>query len=87
VDELNADFVPLYRTILLRPFEPPAGDVVVLASGSAARAFAALGLDVPAVSIGPQATAAAKEAGVRVVAEAESHDVDGLVNAVVSLSS
>ena len=87
VDELEADFLPLYRTVELRPAEPPAGDFVVLASGSAARAFGALGLDLPAVSIGPQTTAAAQEAGVRVVAEAKTHDVDGLVNAVVSLSS
>lgn len=87
VDELDADFVPLYRTVELHPSETPSGDLVVLASGSAARAFAALRLDVPAVSIGPQTTAVAQEAGVRVVAEAESHDVDGLVNAVVSLSS
>jgi uroporphyrinogen-III synthase len=87
VDELDADFVPLYRTVELRPAETPAGDLVVLASGSAARAFGALGLDVPAVSIGPQTTAAAQQAGVRVVAEATSHDVDGLLNAVVSLSS
>ena len=87
VDELEADFVPLYRTVELRPDEPPAGDVVILASGSAARAFGALGLDVPAVSIGPQTTAAAQAAGVRVVAEAKTHDAHGLVNAVVSLSS
>jgi uroporphyrinogen-III synthase len=87
VDELAADFVPLYRTVELRPDEPPAGDLVVLASGSAARAFAALALDVPAVSIGPQTTAAAQEAGLRVVAEAVTHDADGILNAVVSLSS
>jgi uroporphyrinogen III methyltransferase / synthase len=87
VDELDADFVSLYRTVELRPPTLPSGELVILASGSAARAFAALGLDVPAVSIGPQTTAAAQEAGVRVVAEAKSHDVDGLVNAVVSLSS
>jgi uroporphyrinogen III methyltransferase / synthase len=87
VDELDADFVPLYRTVELRPAEPPTGDLVVIASGSAARAFAALGTDIPAVSIGPQTTAAAQEAGVRIVAEAKTHDVDGLVNAVVSLSS
>jgi uroporphyrinogen III methyltransferase / synthase len=87
VDELGADFVPLYRTVELRPETPPAGDLVVLASGSAARSFGALGLDVPAVSIGPQTTAAAQQTGVRVVAEAKTHDVDGLLNAVVSLSS
>ena len=39
IDELGADFVPLYSTQLLSP-DPPEGDVVVLASGSAARAYA-----------------------------------------------
>ena len=84
VDELSADFLPLYRTTELRP-DPPAGDVVVLASASAARAFGALEVNVPAVSIGPQTTAAAHAAGLRVVAEAERHDVDGLVDAVATL--
>ena len=42
IDALDADFVPLYRTRLLRP-APPQGDLVVLASGSAARSFAAVG--------------------------------------------
>ena len=83
-DELGADFVALYRTREIRPAEPPQGDLVVLASGSAARAFAALRLDIPAVSIGPQTTIAAEAAGLRVVAEAAKHDVDGLVAAVRS---
>jgi uroporphyrinogen III methyltransferase/synthase len=87
VDELGADFAPLYRTLELRPAEPPAGDLVVLASGSAARAFAALAIDVPAVSIGPQTTAAARAAGLRVVAEAGTADVAGLVDAVARLAS
>jgi len=79
---LAADVVPLYRTVALRPPDPPAGDLVVLASASAARAFAALALRMPAVSIGPQTTAAARAAGVTVVAEARSHDLEGLVAAV-----
>jgi uroporphyrinogen III methyltransferase / synthase len=87
VDELGADFVPLYRTRLVRPERPPAGDLVVLASGSAARSFAQLGVDVPAVSIGPQTTRAAKAAGLRVVAEARTHDLDGLVEAVRLIAS
>lgn len=81
-DELGADVVTLYRTRELRPAEPLEGELVVLASASAARAYAALALDVPAVSIGPQTTAAARAAGVRVAAEATSHDVAGLVEAV-----
>ena len=81
-EELGAEFLPLYRTVERRPAEPPGGDLVVLASASQARAFAALGVDVPAVSIGPQTSRAARAAGVRVVAEAETHDLDGLVAAV-----
>jgi uroporphyrinogen-III synthase len=85
VDELGADFVPLYRTVELRP-EPPPADVALLASASAARALGALGAPVPAVSIGPQTTSAARAAGVRIVAEATTHDVEGLVEACSSLS-
>jgi uroporphyrinogen III methyltransferase / synthase len=86
-DDLGADFVPLYRTVELRPDPPPEGDVAVVASGSAARALAALDLGIPAVSIGPQTSAAATAAGVRIVAEATTHDLDGLVQAVASLAS
>lgn len=81
VQELGADFRPLYRTRLLRP-DPPDGELVVLASGSAARAYAALDVDLPAVTIGPQTSAAARAAGVRIAAEAQTHDLDGLVAAV-----
>ena len=84
VDELGADFLPLYRTTELRP-PPPRGDLVVLASASAARAFGALGARIPAVSIGPQTSDAARKAGLRVVAEAKRHDLDGLVEAVARL--
>ncbi len=56
VDALGADFVPLYRTRLLTP-APPEGDAVVLASGSAARAYAGIGGSAPAVTIGPETTA------------------------------
>lgn len=87
VEELGADFVPLYTTRLVRPDEPPEGDVVVLSSGSAARSFAALGADVPVVTIGPQTTRVAESLGLRVVAEARTHDLDGLVAAVGSLAS
>jgi uroporphyrinogen-III synthase len=82
VDQLAADFVPLYRTRELRPRLPGDAELVLLASASAARAFAALELDLPAVSIGPQTTQAARERGVRVLAEAATHDVGGLVAAV-----
>lgn len=87
IDQFGADFVPLYRTVELTPDEPPSGDLVVLASGSAAHAFGRLGLDIAAVSIGPQTTAVAQAAGLRVVAEAKTHDAEGLLNAIVSLSA
>ncbi len=85
-DALDADFVPLYRTRLLRPSAPD-GDLVVLASSSAARSFAALGAPLPAVTIGPQTTRAARGAGLEVVAEARTHDLDGLVDAVAEACS
>jgi uroporphyrinogen-III synthase len=82
-DELEADFVSLYRTRAVQPREPLHGDLVVLASPSAARAFAALRLSIPAVSIGPETTAAADSAGLRVLRQAPTHDLDGLVAAVL----
>lgn len=86
IEQLGADFVPLYRTRLLEP-EPPDGDVVVLASGSAARAYAAVGGRAPAISIGPQTSNVAEEAGLTVVGEAATHDLDGLVAAVEAVAS
>jgi uroporphyrinogen-III synthase len=86
-DELDADFVPLYRTVELHPPEPLDGDLVVLASASAARAFGRLRSPLPAVSIGPETTKAARAEGVRVAAEAVTHDLDGLVAAVEAACS
>jgi uroporphyrinogen-III synthase len=85
VENLGADFLPLYRVVQLHPATPPEGDLVVLASPSAARAFGALGLGIPALTIGPQTTAAAQETGVIVKAEADPHDLEGLLAAVASL--
>jgi uroporphyrinogen-III synthase len=81
-DGLGADFLPLYRTVELTPDEAPRGELAVVASSSQARAFAKLGVDVPVVSIGPQTTATARDAGLRIVEEADPHDLDGLVAAV-----
>src|SRR3954470_13928001 len=80
-DVLDADFLPLYRTIELRP-EAPAADVALLMSGSAARALAATGARMPVVAIGPQTAAEARAAGLEVVAVAASQDLDGLVEAL-----
>ena len=82
-DLLEADFLPLYRTIELRP-DVPQADVALLMSGSAARALAATGAHVPVVAIGPQTAAEAQAAGLDVVAVAASHDLDGLVEALRS---
>jgi uroporphyrinogen-III synthase len=81
---IEADFVPLYRTVELTP-PPPVGDVALVASASAARGLAATGARLPIVAIGPQTAAAAREAGLDVVAEASRHDVDGLLDALASL--
>jgi uroporphyrinogen-III synthase len=80
--ELEADFIPLYRTVEERPEAFPEADLVVLASASAARAFAALELDRACVSIGPVTSAEARRLGLRVAAEAASQDADGIGAAV-----
>ena len=79
-DSLGADVLPAYRTVQLEVASLPAVDVALLASASAARAYARAGGRGPAISIGPQTTAAARDVGVEVVAEAGSHDVRGLVD-------
>jgi uroporphyrinogen-III synthase len=78
---LGADVEVLYRTVALVP-EFPEADLVVLASASAARAFAALGRSLPVVSIGPVTSAEARERGLHVAAEASTHDLAGLAEAV-----
>jgi uroporphyrinogen-III synthase len=80
-DVLDADFLPLYRTIE-RPQEVDA-DVALLMSGSAARA---LRTPMPVVAIGPQTADEARRAGFEVVAVADVHTVDGLVEALASLA-
>jgi uroporphyrinogen-III synthase len=82
VRELGADFVALYRTVSLGPASFPDADLVTLASASAARALAALRLDLPCVCIGPVTASEARERGLTVAAEAQSHDLAGLVAAV-----
>jgi uroporphyrinogen-III synthase len=84
LDVLDADFLPLYRTIELQP-EMPEVDVALLMSGSAARALAATGARVPVVAIGPQTEAEASAAGLDVAAVAATHDLGGLVEALRSL--
>ncbi len=86
-DRLDADFIALYRTHELRPEQPPGGDLCLLASASAARSFGALRTDIPAVSIGPETTRAARAAGIEILGEATTHDVEGLIEAVARVAA
>jgi len=83
-DELGADFLAAYRTVELPVDELPPADLALLMSPSAVHAYVRAGGRGPAVSIGPQTTGAAKAAGVEVVAEAGSHDVQGLVDSAAA---
>jgi uroporphyrinogen-III synthase len=85
-EALGADVVTLYRTVELEPEHVPGADLVVLMSASAARAYGRTGATMPAVSIGPETTRAARAAGVEVAAEAETHDLDGIVAAVAAVA-
>jgi len=82
-DVLEADFLPLYRTVELRPDVPDA-DVALLMSGSAARVLSATGARLPVVAIGPQTAAEAQAVGLEVIAVATTHDLEGLVEALRS---
>jgi len=82
VRELGADFVPLYRTVETEQLTIPDSDLAVLASASAARALARARTDCACVSIGPVTSEEARRVGLEVVAEAQTHDLDGLVAAV-----
>jgi uroporphyrinogen III methyltransferase/synthase len=94
----TVDVVPIYRSAVdgdgAREMRAAVAsnslDLVTLASGAAARAYAdAVGSDlvtrVPAVSIGPVTSEAARAAGIPVVAEAREASMSGLVDAVVNL--
>lgn len=87
VEELDADFVPLYRTVPEPPERPPEADLAVLASGSAARVFAQLGLAIPAVVMGPQTAAAARAAGIEVLGEAPAQTLASLVDTVAAAAA
>jgi uroporphyrinogen III methyltransferase / synthase len=90
----KVDVVALYETVAEDP-DPEAlaaagsADYVTFTSSSTVKNFvAAVGDDFPArariVSIGPVTSEAIREAGLSVDAEAESHDPDGLVEALLA---
>lgn len=89
VDALGADFVALYRTVPAPPEGGlPPGDLVIVASPSAARVLAPAWLALPVearprvVSIGPVTSEAARAAGLPVDVEAAHFDLDGLLDAI-----
>ncbi len=84
-EALGADVVILYRTREIRPDELPAADLYVLTSASSARSLAVHGTGFPVVSIGPETSRAAREAGLDVRAEADEHSSAGLAAAVATL--
>lgn len=79
-EELGAEVVSLYRTRALSPAIE--GDLAVVASPSAARALADVNRAIAVVTIGPETTAAATAAGLEVLREAATADIDGLIRAV-----
>ncbi len=88
----EVEIAVLYRTVPLVPDSEAAlgADAVAFTSASTARAFAAAfaGRDldgVRGVAIGPATSAAMRELGIPVAAEAADHDLDGLVAALVEL--
>lgn len=83
-EALGAEIVVLYRTVPEVPSTWPECELVVLASASAARAYAAVGGSAPAVTIGPETTRVAVEERITIAAEAPSPDVAGLLIAVRS---
>jgi uroporphyrinogen III methyltransferase/synthase len=89
----EVDVVALYKTVREKP-EPEAteaarsADYVTFTSSSTVRNLTeALGDRFPSeariVSIGPVTSEAAKDAGLKVDVEAERHDIDGLITALL----
>jgi uroporphyrinogen III methyltransferase / synthase len=90
----QVDVVALYETVAEEP-DPDAvaaargADYVTFTSSSTVRNFVeALGDSLPrdarVVAIGPVTSEAAREAGLEVAVEAERHDIEGLVAALLA---
>jgi len=82
---LPGDFLPLYRTVELTPDSPPDGDLVILMSPSAARAYARVRGSTPVIAIGPQTATEAEAQGLTLRSVAKSHDLDGILNEIRAL--
>lgn len=86
-ESLDADVVVLYRTRPLAVTAVPPADLYLVASASTARALAGVETGLPVVSIGPETSRAAREAGLAVVAEADEHSIAGLAAAVAGIAA
>jgi uroporphyrinogen III methyltransferase/synthase len=82
---LPGDFLPLYRTVELRPDTPPEGDLVILMSPSAARAYAQVGGSAAVIAIGPQTATEAEAQGLMLRSVAKSHDLGGILDEIRGL--
>ena len=91
----RVDVVPLYETVTEEP-DPAAVEaaqgadfITFTSSSTVTNLVGALGDRMPAgakvVSIGPVTSETAREAGLEVHAEAERHDIDGLVETLIGL--
>ena len=92
----RVDVVPLYETVTEEP-DPAAVEaaasadfVTFTSSSTVTNLLGALGDRMPAaakvISIGPVTSDTAREAGLEVHAEAESHDIDGLVQTLIRVA-
>jgi uroporphyrinogen III methyltransferase / synthase len=82
---LPGDFLPLYRTVELARDAPPEGDLAILMSPSAARAYARVRGSAPVIAIGPQTAAEAEAQGLTLRSVAKSHDLDGILDEIRAL--
>jgi uroporphyrinogen III methyltransferase/synthase len=84
----RVDVLPLYDTVAEAPADPlPRADYVTFTSSSTVRFFmdgASLPEGARVVSIGPVTSQTAREHGIEVHVEAERHDIEGLVDAVLA---
>ena len=89
----EVDIVPLYETVVEQPSDEAidaaqeADFITFTSSSTVSNLVAALGDRMPAaamvISIGPVTSTTARDAGLEVHAEAEHHDIDGLVEALL----
>lgn len=82
---LPGDFLALYRTVELSPASPPEGDLAILMSPSAARAYARARGETPVIAIGPQTAAEAEAWGLNLRSVAKSHDLAGILDVIRAL--